>query len=95
MLLVAPEDHGKTTLTAALVRDGFGYLSDEVAAIDPDSLVVRAYPKSLSLDPGSWAVHAALAPKVPVSVSAFATSQWQIPAEDIRPGSASRRSSRR
>ena len=36
VLLVAPEDHGKTTLTAALVRDGFGYLSDEVAAIDPE-----------------------------------------------------------
>lgn len=88
VLLVAPEDHGKTTLTAALVRDGFGYLSDEVAAIDPRSLVVRAYPKSLSLDPGSWTVHAALAPEVPDSVSAFARSQWQVPAEDIRPGSA-------
>jgi hypothetical protein len=44
---------GKTTLTAALVRAGFGYLSDEAAAIDPVSGVVHPYPRALHLKEGS------------------------------------------
>jgi len=48
--------HGKTTLVAALVRAGFGYLSDEVLAVDRTSLAVAVFPRPLALDRGSWKV---------------------------------------
>jgi len=40
VLLPAPPDSGKTTLTAALTRSGFSYLSDEVAPIDPETALL-------------------------------------------------------
>jgi hypothetical protein len=48
--------HGKTTLVAALVREGFGYLSDEVLALDRDTAMVSAFPRPLALDAQAWAV---------------------------------------
>lgn len=44
---------GKSTLTAALVRNGFGYLTDEVGVVDPGTLDVTPYPKALDLHPNS------------------------------------------
>jgi hypothetical protein len=49
LLLPGPSGAGKSTLTAALVSRGFGYLSDELAAIDPSWLEIEPYPKPLSL----------------------------------------------
>jgi len=49
LLLPAASGSGKTTLTAALVRAGFGYLSDEAALVDPATRRVHAYPKPLSV----------------------------------------------
>ena len=49
VLLPAASGSGKTTLVAGLVRAGFGYLSDEAAAIDPVSRKVYPYPKALTL----------------------------------------------
>jgi hypothetical protein len=49
LLLPGPSGAGKSTLTAALVSRGFGYLSDELAAIDPAWLEIEPYPKPLSL----------------------------------------------
>ncbi|NND03065.1 MAG: hypothetical protein HKN91_09780 [Acidimicrobiia bacterium] len=40
---------GKSTLTAACVRDGFEYVSDESLCIDPASAAVVLYPKPLGL----------------------------------------------
>ncbi len=40
---------GKSTLVAALVQVGFGYLSDEMAAVDADGSV-HAFPRPISLD---------------------------------------------
>ena len=49
ILMPGPSRAGKSTLTAALVSSGFGYLSDEAAAIDPVSLEIEPYPKPLSV----------------------------------------------
>jgi hypothetical protein len=49
LLLPGPSGAGKSTLTAALVSRGFGYLSDEAAAIDTFSLEIEPYPKPLTL----------------------------------------------
>lgn len=47
---------GKSTLTAALVRQGFAYVSDEALALDPVSLSVCRFSRPLALDSNSWSV---------------------------------------
>ena len=46
----------KSTLTAALVKNGFNYLTDELVVIDPTTLEVTPYPKSIDLSPASKAL---------------------------------------
>lgn len=86
VLLPAAMESGKTTLVAGLVRAGLRYLSDEVAAVDPDNLRIRAYPKALSIDPGSWDVLADLRPEVPEQLAPLLPLQWIVPAGSVRPG---------
>lgn len=50
MLLPGVSGSGKSTLTAWLVQQGWGYLSDETAAIRTGSLTMTPYPKPLTLD---------------------------------------------
>jgi hypothetical protein len=50
VLLPAESGSGKSTLVKHLVEDGFGYVSDEIVAIDPATLSVVPYPKPLILD---------------------------------------------
>ena len=47
---------GKTTLTAALLAAGFGYLSDDVAPLDAETLEVWPVPLPLRIKPGSVAL---------------------------------------
>lgn len=49
IVLTAASGSGKSTLTWALLHHGFGYLSDELAPIDPQTLVVHGYPHALCL----------------------------------------------
>jgi len=51
LLLPGPAGRGKSSLVAALLRRGFGYLSDEAGAIDPVSSRAYPFPKRLSLEP--------------------------------------------
>ena len=54
VLLPAASGSGKTSLVAGLVRAGWGYLSDEVGAIDPVTRRLCPYPKVLSIKPGMF-----------------------------------------
>ncbi|HVN51718.1 MAG TPA: PqqD family peptide modification chaperone [Acidimicrobiales bacterium] len=49
-VIAGPSGRGKSTLTAALVRAGARYLSDELAVVDPVTGDVTAYPKPFELD---------------------------------------------
>lgn len=89
VLLPAAMESGKTTLVAGLVRTGMRYLSDEIAALDPDSLRVHPYPKALSVDPGSWGVLADLNPDLAPELRELLPPQWQVPATSIRPDALS------
>ncbi len=80
VLLPAPAESGKTTTVAGLVRAGFGYLTDEVVAIDPDTLLAQPYPRALCVDRGSWEVLADLRPPHGDRM----TGQWQLPPRSIR-----------
>ena len=47
---------GKTTLAAGLIQRGWNYASDEFALIDPTTIRLAPFPKSLSIKPGSVAL---------------------------------------
>ncbi|MCT1368199.1 hypothetical protein M4D50_09315 [Rothia sp. p3-SID1597] len=49
LALIGPSGRGKTTASRALASSGWTYLSDETCAIDPETLVVKPYPKPLSV----------------------------------------------
>lgn len=51
VLLPATRDIGKSSLAAALLLEGFNYLSDEVGAIDPITRRAYPFPKHIGLDP--------------------------------------------
>jgi hypothetical protein len=82
IVLPAPMDSGKTTIVAGLVQDGFGYLTDEAAAVSVDDLHVEPFPKSLSIDAGSWAV---LAPLRDHDVGQL-PAQWIVPVSSLQSG---------
>jgi len=48
-MLIGPSKSGKSTTTWALLHQGFRYLSDELAPVDPKTLQVHPYPRSLWL----------------------------------------------
>jgi len=53
ILFPAQSGSGKTTLIASLLKNGFKYLSDEIAIIDPGTLMVSPFPKPLNIKIGS------------------------------------------
>jgi hypothetical protein len=75
---------GKTTLVAALVQDGFGYLSDEVAAIDPVRRRLYPFPKTLNLKEGSFGLFPEL--RAQAGRLPFIRHQWHLRPDDIRAG---------
>ena len=83
ILLPGTGGSGKSTLVAALVRAGFGYLSDEAAAIDPVSGDVCPFPKALTLKSGSFDVFPDLRPPESRPI----TDHWHLPPDALRPGS--------
>jgi hypothetical protein len=82
LVLTGSSGAGKTTLVAALVRAGFGYLSDETAPFDPVSRRLFPFPRLLALKAGS----VDLFPEVGGQAVALG-DQWFVPATALRPGS--------
>ena len=83
----AEANSGKSTLATLLVEAGFDYLTDEATAIDLDTGEVVAYPKPITLDPGSQQLLPHLDPGGPTGDS----GKWRIVPDDIRPGSVADR----
>lgn len=75
---------GKTTLVTGLVQEGFGYLSDEVAAIHPVTGRLHPYPQTLILKEGSFKLFPTL--KARAGRESFVSSLWYLHPDDIRPG---------
>jgi hypothetical protein len=84
LLFPAAMEAGKTTLVAGLVRAGLSYVTDEAVAIDLGSGLVEPFPRSLSVDPGSWEVLADLEPELPAGIGPYVRAQWQVPPRSIR-----------
>ncbi|KHD07759.1 hypothetical protein PN36_16210 [Candidatus Thiomargarita nelsonii] len=54
VVMPAPSGYGKTTLSAALLKAGFSYLSDDMVPIKRGSHQITPLPTSLSIKKGSW-----------------------------------------
>lgn len=84
VLLPAASGSGKTTLTGALVRGGFGYLSDEAGAIDPVTRCLYPYPKALAFKEKK--LRDRLAELAADVTGARVDGTWHVHADEIRPG---------
>ncbi len=84
VLVPGASGSGKSTLVAGLARAGLGYLTDELVALDMARGRLRAYPKPITVKPGSFAVLADMDPGLgaaPAAV-AWAGAEWQVPVGD-------------
>lgn len=82
IVMPGPMGAGKSTLVAALVRAGLGYVTDEIVALDPATGVVVPYPKYLSLGPALE--H--LVPEVRAGLHTVVGDQRLVSPEALRPG---------
>ena len=62
ILIPAASGSGKTTLVTALVRTGYGFLSDEMGVIHPSTLQLHPFPRALNLKDGTLALFPDLRP---------------------------------
>jgi hypothetical protein len=85
LLLAGDSGSGKSTLVAGLVRDGYNYLSDEIACIDVEGSV-RPYPRPISLRAGSFAAFPELEPTLPAALDDLRDGSWHLPPDAVRAG---------
>jgi hypothetical protein len=62
ILLPADSGSGKTTVVTGLLKRGFRYLSDEAAALDPETFLIHPFAKPLSIKSGTQALFPDLRP---------------------------------
>lgn len=84
VVVPGPMESGKSTLTAGLVRAGFGYLSDEAVGISDDTGDALAYPKPLALDIGAQALFPELAARA-APYSEDPGGPWHVPVDGAWP----------
>lgn len=89
LVLPGASGSGKSTLVAGLVRAGFGYLSDEAAAIDPVSRNLYPYPRALSLK-GAHLLESFPEIKSASRMAVSGTGRFDLHATDISGGSVGR-----
>ena len=88
-----PSGSGKSSLTLALLRKGYRYLSDEMAVVDPVTAQLQPYPKPLAIKDRS------IFPDIvdrndlwygAEAGDAASTSVWYVQAEDVFPDAMGR-----
>jgi hypothetical protein len=83
VLILGEAGSGKTTLVAALVQEGFGYLSDEAGAFELDAGVAHPWPRALGFTAGSRSL-ARFAPLF--AHDDVGSGKTHVKVERIRPG---------
>jgi hypothetical protein len=85
ILILGESGSGKTTLVAALVQEGFSYLSDEAAAIELATGLVHPWPRPL----GFWPESRSLA-RFAGLLASGSDGERHVPIEQIRAGAIGR-----
>jgi hypothetical protein len=81
ILILGESGSGKTTLVAALVQEGFGFLSDEAAAIELATGLVHPWPRPLGFWPESRSL-----PRFAGLLTSGNGGERHVPIEHIRAG---------
>jgi hypothetical protein len=81
VLLSGESGSGKTTIVAALVQEGYTYLSDEAAVLDPETLLVRPWPRPFDFKPGAGAMD-----RFRDLLGEYAGLTCHVPADRVRKG---------
>lgn len=89
VLLLGPSGAGKTTMTAALVRSGFGYIADEIVAFDHGETTPQPYHKAISLKGSSRWLFPDLRNALGTASDAGSSQLWHVPIDAIRSGARS------
>ncbi len=82
VLLLGESGSGKTTLVAALVQEGFGFLSDEAGAIELETGLAHPWTRPLGFKRGARAL-ARFAPLFPETEAA---EEVHVPIDHVRAG---------
>jgi hypothetical protein len=82
VVLAGPSGTGKSTLAAALVSKGFGYITDEAVTFDPVRGLVRPYPKPISLRRDVWQLFPEL-PPIPSQARRFIANARHLSPVDL------------
>ncbi len=86
VLLPATAGSGKSTLTCALVIDGFDLLSDEAALIDPVDGTVRPFLRPIALERPSFDVLPGILERLPDAYRSFRSGRVYLGPDDLRTG---------
>lgn len=78
IVVVGASGAGKSTLTLGLCERGAHYLSDELAAVRRDRVVVDAYPKPIALRPDSWPLVERLHPGLHPALAPLLRDEWFV-----------------
>ena len=84
ILLPGQSGSGKTTLAGGLVRQGHGYLTDELVILQKRTNRIIPFPKAFSIKEGSFGLFEALGPD---PTGPEYDRVWYIDPERLRPGS--------
>ena len=89
VILCGEANKGKTTLTLALVREGFKFLSDEVAFIDRKRGIVQPFPRALGLREKTLSMFSELDHQIKrqPTQSLSGDEKWLVDIDDIFPES--------
>lgn len=85
VVLPAPPNSGKTTLTAGLTAAGFDYLTDEAALLDAEGQL-HPFPRPFTMSPESVEAIQGLRDRLPPEYREYAGPQFQVAADQLRPG---------
>ncbi len=88
VVITGPMGAGKSTLVAALVRDGNAYLTDEVVAIEPGTWIVDPYPKPIALGGFGLTVPPELEPlrpALPPAMERYVGDRWLVAPRAVAP----------
>jgi hypothetical protein len=86
IVLPAPPDSGKTTLTGGLVRAGYRYLTDEAAFVDRTTGLLRPFPRPLWMELGTLDLMPGIHDRLPPFLRAPRVS-YHVAPTDLRPRS--------
>lgn len=85
IVISAPPDSGKSTLTAALVAAGMDYVGDEIVPVDVETGLLQPHPRPVWVQPPSLDALEGLRDRVPAEYHEVMQAHYHFRPTDLRP----------